>query len=168
MGHWSVDGDTSDRSYWSDGVYKIHGVTREEHHAGPALPVLNSITLMIRSWWAPRVAEAIELGKPFEFSLRIVRRTGEIRHVHSKGDVIRDERGVMLLAAFSAFFRMSPIRSLQEQRLAESEEKTRTVLENIVDGVITLDIDGNIDSCNPACARDIRIHGRGVHRVCTL
>lgn len=150
MGHWSVDGENQ-TVYWSDGVYKIHGLTPEEH-----TPDLTSGI----EFYHPddqelvnaRVADAIELGKPFEFSLRIVRRNGEIRHVHSKGDVIRDERGVATGSIFGIFQDVTD-QVVQEQRLAESEEKNRTVLENIVDGVITMDIDGNIDSCNPACAR---------------
>src|SRR4051812_18772795 len=37
--------------------------------------------------------------------------------------------------------------------LAEKEARTHAVLEAVVDGIITLDEQGSIESCNPAAAR---------------
>lgn len=150
MGHWSLDGETQ-TVFWSDGIYKIHGVTPDTH-----TPDLNSGIEFYhpddREIVSARIAEAIEYGKPFEFSLRLVRPNGDIRHVHSKGDVIRNKDPNKPSDVFGIFQDVTD-QVEQERRLAESEEKNRTVLNNIVDGVITIDINGLIDSCNPACAR---------------
>lgn len=37
--------------------------------------------------------------------------------------------------------------------LLESQQKSKAILENVVDGIITIDMRGVIDSCNPACEK---------------
>ncbi len=71
---------------------------------------------------------------------------------------------MLLLGSFGVFFSITiamlihkrigreiQLRQEREQELRNSELRERTIRENIIDGVLTLDVDGNILTCNKAC-----------------
>lgn len=83
VGYWSLDLE-SEHVWWSDEIYRIHG-----YEPGEIVP---DLTIGVRSYHPddqPKVEEALAAsqasGKPFDFSLRIIRPTGEIRYVQSHG-----------------------------------------------------------------------------------
>lgn len=149
IGHWRID--LADQSiFWSEGIYEIHGVTPDSYQ-----PELVSAIEFYHPEDRPHVEHAVgralEEQRPFEFDLRIVRPGGEIRHVRSKGECYPGENGEP--GTMFGIFQDVTQETIAAARLEESEEKTRAVLENIVDGVMTVDERGLIDSCNPSCAR---------------
>ena len=149
LGHWSLDLETQ-AIFWSDGVYAIHGLTPETHT--PDLESgINFYHPDDREMVAEMVGLAINEGKPFSFDMRLIRADGAIRHVRSKGEVLKPEGHGDNGVVFGVFQDITDIVEA-EIALRHSEEKTRTVLENIVDGVITIGSDGIIDSCNTAGA----------------
>lgn len=91
IGHWSVDFETKE-VLWSDQIYVIHGVTREEYS-----PELESAI----NFYHPddidkvraHVDTALAGNADWQFNLRIVRPSGEVRHVASKAQISRDSNG---------------------------------------------------------------------------
>jgi PAS domain S-box-containing protein len=91
VGHWDRDMETG-RITWSDEIYRILGLSLQERDS-------------LRTEWLdvvhpddrPRLSLAIEEmqrgTRRFDVEFRIVRPNGEVRFLHSQGDVIRDERG---------------------------------------------------------------------------
>ena len=149
MGHWYIDGDTQS-VYWSEGIYKIHGVDPKSYK-----PDLQSGIEFYHPEDQETVNNAVEhalkTGKPFDFQLHIIRPNGEIRHVLSKGEVEFTDNLSGAPNVFGIFQDVTE-KVLSEERLKESEEKNRLLLSNMVDGVVTFDEDGIIDDCNAACA----------------
>ena len=91
VGHWERDPDT-DLLTWSDETYRIFGLPPQERTINLAgLPELihpEDRQIMIQA-----VAEALRGGPRYDVEYRVVRPNGEVRLVHSQGDVMWDESG---------------------------------------------------------------------------
>src|SRR5205823_11160849 len=91
VGYWERDPDT-DLISWSDETYRIFGLQPQARILNLAqLPELvhpEDKQIVIKA-----VAEALRGGPRYDVEYRVVRPTGEVRFVHSPGDVMRDELG---------------------------------------------------------------------------
>jgi PAS domain S-box-containing protein len=91
VGYWEHDPET-DRLTWSDETYRIFGLQ-------PYAQILSlaQLSALIHPEDQQRmiqaVAEALRGGRRYDVEYRVVRPTGEVRIVHSQGDVRRDESG---------------------------------------------------------------------------
>ena len=86
VGYWERDPDT-DLITWSDETYRIFGLQPQERTLNLAqLPELihpEDKQIMVQA-----VAEALRGGRRYDVEYRVVRPNGEVRLVHSQGDVI--------------------------------------------------------------------------------
>jgi PAS domain S-box-containing protein len=91
VGYWEHDPET-DRLTWSDETYRIFGLQPQAQLLSlaqlPALIHPEDQQIMVQA-----VAEALRGGRRYDVEYRVVRPTGEVRIVHSQGDVLRDESG---------------------------------------------------------------------------
>ena len=91
VGYWERDPDT-DLITWSDETYRIFGLQPQARILNLAqLPELihpEDKQIMVQA-----VAEALRGGQRYDVEYRVIRPNGEVRLVHSQGDVIRDESG---------------------------------------------------------------------------
>ena len=91
VGYWERDPDT-DLITWSDETYRIFGLQPQARILNLAqLPQLihpEDKQLMVQA-----VAEALRGGQRYDVEYRVIRPNGDVRLVHSQGDVIRDESG---------------------------------------------------------------------------
>src|SRR5713226_1404291 len=117
VGYWELDLETN-RVTWSDETYRIHGLHPQE------LPMdLSAVREKIHpeDWDIVfrALEEALSSGARYNVECRVVRPTGEVRIVHSQGDVKRDASGRPTLT----FGTVQDItdRKRAEQRLRESE-----------------------------------------------
>ncbi|MDK2760674.1 MAG: diguanylate cyclase [Sphingopyxis sp.] len=90
VGHWRVD-IARWAIQWSDQTYRVHGLE-------PGMPV--DVDYSVRQYVAEDrravrkvLADAIRMGRPFEFQGRILRTDGEIRHIKSHGSIERNLAG---------------------------------------------------------------------------
>jgi PAS domain S-box-containing protein len=91
VGYWHRDLDTN-RITWSDETYRIFGLKpREPEITPPRLQEL--IHPEDRGFWNEAVTAMLEDDAPYDVEYRVVRPDGELRIVHSKGGVTRDEAG---------------------------------------------------------------------------
>jgi PAS domain S-box-containing protein len=91
VGYWERDPDT-DLITWSDETYRIFGLKPQERALHLAeLPEL--IHPEDKQIVLDAVAEALRGGRRYDVEYRVVRPNGDVRLVHSKGDVTRDESG---------------------------------------------------------------------------
>jgi PAS domain S-box-containing protein len=89
VGYWERDPDT-DLITWSDETYRIFGLRPQERILNLAqLPEL--VHPEDKQIVVEAVAEALRGGPRYDVEYRVVRPNGEVRFVHSQGDVIRDE-----------------------------------------------------------------------------
>src|SRR5438309_9280361 len=88
VGYWERDPDT-DLISWSDETYRIFGLQPQARILNLAqLPELihpEDTQIMVQA-----VAEALRGESRYDVEYRLVRPNGEVRLVHSRGDVIRD------------------------------------------------------------------------------
>jgi PAS domain S-box-containing protein len=117
VGYWEWDLET-DRVTWSDETYRIHGLQPEERPMDLAA-VREKVhpedwDIVFRA-----LEEALSRGVRYNVECRVFRPTGEVRIVHSQGDVRRDASGRPTLT----FGTVQDItdRKRAEQRLRESE-----------------------------------------------
>ncbi len=91
VGHWERDPDT-DLITWSDETYRIFGLEPQGRSLNLAeLPELihpEDQQIMVQA-----VADALRGVRRYDVEYRVVRPDGEVRLVHSQGEVTRDESG---------------------------------------------------------------------------
>lgn len=89
LGHWQIDLKRG-QLYWSDEVYRIHGVTPNEY-----TPDVESAIDFYHPDDAARVSSMVDSAisdrRPFEFEFRLIRRDGTQRTVYSRALVQVDE-----------------------------------------------------------------------------
>ncbi len=96
---------------------------------------------------APAVDAALSARRPFELVYRIKHRDGTWRWVHEVGvGVFRDDA----LAYLEGFLTDITDRTLTERRLLASEQQTHQLFDAIQDGVVLLNLDGEVVECNNA------------------
>ncbi|MCG8510578.1 MAG: PAS domain S-box protein, partial [Rhodospirillales bacterium] len=88
----------------------------------------------------------------FESEHRIRSKTGSWTWVLNRGKVVERDPDGQPLRAVGAHTDITA-RKRAEDALRESEERVRTLVENIVDGIITIDSHGIIETVNPAVER---------------
>ncbi len=91
LGSWSWD-IASQQVTWSDQLHVIYGVARGEF-AGTVEDFIARIHPDDRAEVQDVITRALASGQRFELNERIVRPSGEIRHLASSGEVIKDDRG---------------------------------------------------------------------------
>ena len=121
IGYWDRDYD-SDRVTWSDEAYRIFGLAPQERKITYAvLPGLihpEDRAIVIRA-----IAEALRGGPRYDVEYRVIRPNGEVRIVHSRGNVMRNELG----GARRMFGTVQDVteRKRAEEDLRESERRYR-------------------------------------------
>jgi len=91
VGHWEHDLDT-DRFNWSEETYRIFGL--RPHEIKITFGVLKDL-VHPEDWERTTQARmnAVCGSQPYDVEYRVLRPNGELRIVHSRGDVTRDELG---------------------------------------------------------------------------
>lgn len=144
LGHWHINMLTQE-VFWSDQIYKIHGV-----HPDTYKPKLNSAIDFYHPEDKPivekMVQEALQNRSDFEFELRIVRPTGEIRYVSSKSRIEYNFKGEAV-KIFGVFLDVTDQKRSEYEKL-DQEQRYKAIFENSIDGIITISQDGAIESFN--------------------
>jgi PAS domain S-box-containing protein len=150
LGSWSWD-IIGNRISWSDQLFKIYGVGRDDF-GGTLDEFFAFIHSDDRAQVRASVDAALESGREFRHEERILRPDGSIRHLHSIGEVIRDEQGAPV--------RMLGIcldvtdRKQAESALRESEQSYQVLLKNVRDyAIYMLDKDGRVRSWSEGAER---------------
>lgn len=122
LGSWELDFATN-RFSWSDEHYRIFGVAPQ---VGPLTPALVQAPIhpddLERS---QAIFEAsLRTGEPYETEFRVVRPDGEVRLIHSRGALLRDEAGRPERMVGTAQD-ITERRRAEEERAAQRERQAR-------------------------------------------
>ena len=150
LGSWVWDIE-QDRVSWSDQLYKIYGIGRDEFQ-GTVTHFLSFLHPDDRAKVNASVEAALKAGREFTHEERVVRPDGSVRHVHSIGEVLRDDNDVpvrMLGVCLDVTERKEA-----ERALRQSEQSYRLLLKGVRDyAIFMLDVDGRVRSWNDGAER---------------
>jgi PAS domain S-box-containing protein len=91
VGYWDRDLETN-RITWSDETYRIYGLQPQEHPMDLA-SLRQKVHPEDWKFVSRALTEALAGGPRYNLEYRVLRPTGELRIVHSEGDVKRDASG---------------------------------------------------------------------------
>jgi PAS domain S-box-containing protein len=150
LGSWSWDID-KDRVTWSDQLYEIYGLRREQF-SGTVAEFLNFVHPDERAVVEQRLEAALNARNEFSHEERIVRPDGSIRYIHSIGEVVRNDNGApvrMLGVCLDVTERKQA-----ERALRQSEQNYRLLLKGARDyAIYMLDLDGRVRTWDDAAER---------------
>ncbi|MCA1439943.1 PAS domain S-box protein [Ensifer sp. IC4062] len=152
VGYWERDLGT-DCLTWSDETYRIFGLTPRAGTPVSLAEATERIHPEDRPSWSQAAARALRGEGRYELEYRIFRPNGELRIVHSQGDLTRDASG----RPHSMFGTIQDIteRKRAEEALRDSEEQWRAVFENNPTMYFMVDATGTIVSVNPFGAEQL-------------
>jgi PAS domain S-box-containing protein len=150
LGSWTWD-IPRNRVTWSKQLFGIFGL-RPEDARGTYEDYLERVHDDDRAPVKTAIDVALRMGTRFEHEARIVRPDGEIRHLLSCGEVIRDERGNPL--QMLGICQDITDRKKAENALRESEERYRLMVASVRNyAIFMLDREGRVVSWNEAAMR---------------
>lgn len=144
VGGWEIDLERGEIS-WTEQARALHEV--DDNY----VPDINAAIEFFAPEARPLLREAIrntsEEAQPFSLELPLLTARGRERWVRTAGrPVIRDGKVVRIIGAISD----TTARKAAELRLQHSEALYRSTLESLSEGVLVVDSDGAVISCNPA------------------
>jgi PAS domain S-box-containing protein len=150
LGYWEID-YTTGSVMWSDETYRIWGLAP----GGPL--VLEELTARIHPEDRDRVltsiADSVDRGVPHDLQYRGVRPDGDVRFLHSQGEIMRDASGRPV--RFFGTVQDITERRRAEQATVESHNLLDALIEGTDDAVFVKDLDG----------RYLMINSAGAHRM---
>ncbi len=125
LGFWEWDIDKNDL-YWSDEIYRMFGVS-DEHFDATYEAFLERVHPEDRASVQHDVGAALEHDAEYSIDHRVVRPSGETRHVHELAEVTRDAQGrpqrmVGTVLDITARIRAEQARNAAEERARAAEE----------------------------------------------
>ena len=141
VGHWERENDTSVVT-WSDEMYRIFGLEPQERRFAPK--EFFELVHPDDRQYVVDSAMALWAGEHYDVQYRVIRPTGEVRHVHSQGDLVRDESGRPLRI-------FGTVQDITERKRAEY--LTGLVFEMAPDAVYLVGRDYRYQRVNPTFER---------------
>lgn len=139
IGSWEWDITNSTIS-WSDQLYEIYGLKQGEFEA-TAEAFLSRVHKSDREYTKRIIKNTYKTLVPFDFYHRIVRPNNEIRIIHAKGEVIKDEEGNSIIMSGTGQDVTERVREEEMEKLALAATKS-------FNSVIVADNNGNIEWVN--------------------
>jgi PAS domain S-box-containing protein len=139
--------DAEGRVEWvNDGFARISGYSLEEMRGRKPGEILQGAQTDLAT--VARIAAAMRGAEPFEAELLNYRRDGQPYWIHLSVDPMRDEQG--RLQGFMGIETDITARKAAEAALEASAQHSQAVLDNVIDGIVTIDGNGMVASFNRA------------------
>ncbi|PVZ83848.1 diguanylate cyclase [Serratia sp. S1B] len=130
---------------WDKRMFELYGLPADKT---PTLKLWQSLLLPEdRERIKQQMATIAEHAQAFVMEFRIIKPSGEIRHMRSQGNVILDKQGYQQ-RIIGTHIDMTEIKSLTEA-LHQEKERLHITLDAIGEGVISTDSEMNITFMNP-------------------
>jgi PAS domain S-box-containing protein len=144
VGSWQWD-IASNRVTWSDEMYRIYGLAPREF-GQTYEDFLERVHPEDRELTQKTVFGAYRSGQPFTYDHRIVRADGSVRMLHTQGAVVSDPQGRSLRLVGSCWDITDTW--VAEHKLERSMSLLRATLESTADGLLVVDLAGQVVAFN--------------------
>ena len=153
LGNWDLNLRTDTLS-WTDEIYRIFGLTPQEFKANRAA-FFERVHPADAAYVVKENEAALANERPYSVEHRIIRPSGEVRHVVQKAEVTFDESG----APVRFFGTVQDITERVEADAARREREVRlrmfeSLVEHAMDGITVTDLTGRTEYVNPAFLRE--------------
>jgi PAS domain S-box-containing protein len=148
LGYWERD-VVADSIRWSDETYRIFGLPgRSDIDIDHFQKLLHPDD---REKVKNAIGDALAGGPRYDMEYRVVRPDGDLRFIHSQGNVVKDQFG----RPRYIFGTVQDIteRKQAEEALRKAEHKYREIFENSIEGIFQTTPEGKYLGANPALAR---------------
>ena len=146
LGFWEWDIATGEER-WSDEQCRIFGLDQ-----GLTTPTYAAFLAALHPDDSARVQQAIDAvlkyDFPYNLDCRIIRPSGEIRHINCRGIVRRNTDGSP--ATMTGTVQDITEHTRAESAWRESETRMRSIFESAIEGIVVIDERGCIESANTA------------------
>lgn len=132
---------------WDDWMYRLYGITRNDF-SGAYDAWENGLHPDDKARATAEIQLALEGTIDFNTEFRVLHPSGNVRYIKASGLVIRDDKG-NAIRMIGVNYDITA-NKLAEISLKENARYTQTLIDNIVDGIITFNETGNVNSANPA------------------
>jgi len=145
MGQWELD-LTINKLYWSDALYHLFDINIDEFDASYEA-FLDVIHPDDREFVDKAYTDSVKIKTPYNIVHRLLLKDGTVKYVNEICRTEYDKDGNPLRSTGT----VQDITLLKqaELKLAESEEKYRSLVENLTDGVFIINLDGRFEYLNP-------------------
>jgi len=146
LGSWDWDIATG-AERWSDEQYRIFGL--DPAHTKPTYSTfLTALHPDDRERVEQAVAKTLRYDTRYNIECRIIRPSGELRHINCRGIVRRHQDGSPISMA-------GTVQDITEYKRAESawrdsETRMRSIFESAIEGIVVIDERGQIETANAA------------------
>ena len=146
LGSWEWE-ITSGVERWSDEQYRIFGI--DPAHTSPTYATfLAALHPDDRERVEQAVAKTLKYDTRYNIECRIIRPSGELRHIHCRGIVRREPEG-------SPISMTGTVQDITDYKRAESawrdsETRMRSIFESAIEGIVVIDDRGQIETANAA------------------
>ncbi|MFT7686887.1 MAG: PAS domain S-box-containing protein [Candidatus Azotimanducaceae bacterium] len=141
-------------------IYLKFGWPNDMTHLQPFDQLLTIVYPADREYLAAEIAHALKIPMEFSIEYRLVTKDSGVLWVITKGRSFADDKGDVV--SLSGTINDITVRKKAQIEIRDIVTKLETVLNNITDGIITLDEGGRVLSINPVAGK---ILGKFTHEI---
>ena len=159
---WHLD---SDKVVWNEVMCQIHGVAPGQVPRNFAA-LLDTLHPDDRAGLAARASEVETVEEFVDFEYRVLRPTGDYVWLMVRGKPVRDDRGRVIKMIGGAVDITA--RKQADEALRREEERYRSLVATLAEGIIVVDADGSIITCNASAERILGLGKAELHGLLGL
>jgi PAS domain S-box-containing protein len=154
---WHVDSDTI---VWNEVMRRLHGLAPEQVPRKFA-DLVDTLHPDDRAGLAARAREVASVEDFVDFEYRIIKPGGELAWMLVRGKPVKDDRGRVVKMVGGVVDITA--RKRADEALRREEERYRSLIATLSEGIVVVDVDGRLVTCNASAERILGLGRAQIH-----
>ncbi|MCY1071760.1 PAS domain S-box protein [Nannocystis sp. RBIL2] len=154
---WHVDSDTV---VWNEVMRQLHGFAPEQVPRNFA-DLVDTLHPDDRAGLAARARQVASVEDFVDFEYRIIRPGGQIAWLLVRGKPVKDDRG-RIVKMMGGVVDITA-RKQADEALRREEERYRSLVATLAEGIVVVDVDGRVVTCNASAERILGLGRAQLH-----